>query len=224
MSTQRESDSQRQVKQMVAFIMQEASEKVNEIRIKTDHDFNLEKQQLVHNGKLKVQEEYTRKQKDLEIQERVTRSSAIANSRVKKMTARDELLEQLKKEALDKLVAYVNGPEYPTFLKQLIVQGLIKIEEPVVELKIRAEDKTIVAKVLPDALNEYRTIMSGAGHTVNPEVSISPTPLPAKATAGGIILTALNGRISLNQTIEERLSIAYYDMMPSVRYGLFPEM
>jgi len=44
---------------------------VNEIRIKTDHDFNLEKQQLVHNGKLKVQEEYAQKEKDLEIQQRV---------------------------------------------------------------------------------------------------------------------------------------------------------
>ena len=37
----------------------------------TDHDFNLEKQQLIHNGKLKVQEEFTKKMKDLEIQERV---------------------------------------------------------------------------------------------------------------------------------------------------------
>ena len=51
--------------------MQEANEKVNEIKIKTDHDFNLEKQQLIHNVKLKVQEEYSRKQKELEIQERV---------------------------------------------------------------------------------------------------------------------------------------------------------
>ncbi len=67
----KETESQRQVKQMVNFIMQEANEKVNEIKIKTDHDFNLEKQQLIHNVKLKVQEEYSRKQKELEIQERV---------------------------------------------------------------------------------------------------------------------------------------------------------
>ena len=37
----------------------------------TDHDFNLEKQQLVHNGKLKVQEEYAQKEKDLEVEQRV---------------------------------------------------------------------------------------------------------------------------------------------------------
>ena len=91
----KETESQRQVRQMVNFIMQEANEKVNEIKImvlnlnqysvsqfyceiyciiyhsQTDHDFNLEKQQLIHNGKLKVQEEFNKKMKDLEIQERV---------------------------------------------------------------------------------------------------------------------------------------------------------
>ena len=56
---------------MINFIMQEAHEKVNEIRIKTDHDFNLEKQNLVQAGKLKVQEEYAQKEKDLEVQHRV---------------------------------------------------------------------------------------------------------------------------------------------------------
>ena len=68
---------------------------------------------LVHNGKLKIQEEFAQKEKDLEIQQRVyvvqarvrlrihsiiilagrSRSTAIGNSRVKKMKARDELLE-----------------------------------------------------------------------------------------------------------------------------------
>jgi V-type H+-transporting ATPase subunit E len=64
-------DTGRQIKQMINFIMQEAHEKVNEIRIKTDHDFNLEKQNLVQSGKLKVQEEYAQKEKDLEVQHRV---------------------------------------------------------------------------------------------------------------------------------------------------------
>lgn len=39
--------------------------------LQTDHDFNLEKQNLVHSGKLKVQEEYAQKEKDLEIEQRV---------------------------------------------------------------------------------------------------------------------------------------------------------
>ena len=41
------------------------------ILVQTDHDFNLEKQNLVHAGKLKVQEEYAQKEKDLDIEQRV---------------------------------------------------------------------------------------------------------------------------------------------------------
>jgi hypothetical protein len=37
------------------------------------------------------------------------------------------------------------------------------------------------------------------------------------------MLSALNNRIVLNQTVDERLQIAYMDVLPSVRYGLFPE-
>ena len=45
----------KQITQMVNFIVQEAKEKVNEIQVKTEHDYNLEKQNLVHSGKLKLQ-------------------------------------------------------------------------------------------------------------------------------------------------------------------------
>jgi len=208
---------------MVNFIMQEAHEKVNEIRIKTDHDFNLEKQNLVHNGKLKVQEEYAQKEKDLEIEQRVSRSASVGAARVKKMKARDELLEALKKESVEKLATFCKGPEYPTFVRKLIVQGLIKIEESEVEIQCRPEDKAIVTKALPDAVAEFKTLMTAAGHTVNPKVTVSETALPAKLRNGGIVLTALNCRIVLNQTVDERLLIAYTDMMPSVRFGLFSQ-
>eukprot|EP01034_Spumella_vulgaris_P044967 gene44967-55968_t len=214
-------DSSRQIKQMVNFIMQEAHEKVNEIRIKTDHDFNLEKQNLVHNGKLKVQEEYAQKEKDLEIEQRVSRSASVGAARVKKMKARDELLEALKKEAVEKLAIFCKGPEYPAFVTQLIVQGLIKIEEPVVEIQCRAEDRSIVTSVLPNAVAKFKELMTAAGHVVNPKVTLSDSVLPAKLKNGGIVLTACNCRIVLNQTVDERLLIAYTDMMPSVRYGLF---
>jgi len=216
-------DSSRQIKQMVNFIMQESHEKVNEIRIKTDHDFNLEKQNLVHNGKLKVQEEYAQKEKDLEVEQRVSRSAAVGSARVKKMKARDDLLETLKKETLEKLAAFCKGPEYPAYVKKLIVQGLVKIEEQEVEIQARAEDKAIVARVLPEALQEYKQLMTAAGHTVSPKVTVSDRPLPTKAINGGVVLTALNARIVLNQTVDERLIIAYTDIMPSVRNGLFSE-
>lgn len=214
-------DTNRQIKQMVNFIMQEAHEKVNEIRIKTEHDFNLEKQMLVHNGKLKIQEEFTQKEKDLEIQQRVSRSAAVGNARVKKMKSRDELLETLKRECAVKLASISQTNQYPVLIKSLIVQGLIKIEESAVQIQCKAEERSLVEQQLPAAVNEFRTVMTEAGHVVHPQVTISNVALPSKSCAGGIILSAADNRIILNQTLDERLEIAYHDVMPSVRVGLF---
>jgi vacuolar-type H+-ATPase subunit E/Vma4 len=77
-----------------------------------------------------------------------TRSASVGAARVKKMKARDDLLEQLKKESVEKLAKYCQGPEYPTYLRKIIVQGLIKIEESTVEIQARAEDKVLVSRVV----------------------------------------------------------------------------
>merc|ERR1712091_238543 len=60
-----------QIRQMVNFILQEAHEKANEIRIKTEHDFNIEKQMLVHNAKLAIAEDYKQKDREREVSERI---------------------------------------------------------------------------------------------------------------------------------------------------------
>lgn len=131
-------------------------------------------------------------------------------------------VQNLKKETLEKLAAFCKSAEYPAFLKKLIVQGLVKIEESTVEIQARQEDRAIVARILPEAVNDYKALMVAAGHPVpNPKVTVSETSLPSKGCNGGVILTALDGRIVLNQTVDERLQIAYVDQMPAVRKALF---
>ena len=207
---------------MVAFILQEAEEKKREIKLKTDTEFNLEKATLIQNGKVKVQEEYAQKEKDLQAAQRVSSSSSTASARVRKMKERDDLLQTLKGEILAKLAQVCKTPEYPAILKKLLVQGLIKIEESDVEVACRPEDKGVVMRILPEAIAEFRSVMAAAGHTVNPRVSLSDTPL--SNTVGGIKLTALQNRIVLDQTMEERMHIAYTDLQPQIREGLFGKL
>jgi V-type H+-transporting ATPase subunit E len=207
---------------MVAFIIQEADEKCKEIKIRTDHDFNLLKQNMVHSGKMQVQSEYAQKDKDLDIMRRVSRSTAISDARVTKMKSRDELLTELKKGAMEKLTKQCSGPGYSKLIHDLIVQGLVKIEEPVVEIQARPEDQEIVKKALPGAVAEFIKVMSQAGHSVDPKVTISANQLPSPGTTGGVVLCALNNRVVVNQTVEARLEIAYTEIMATIRAGLFP--
>ena len=69
---------------MVNFILQEAHEKANEIRVKTEHDFNVEKQTLIHAARQRLNEEYAQKEREREVQQRIAKSTAVGDARVKK--------------------------------------------------------------------------------------------------------------------------------------------
>jgi len=215
-----------QIRQMVNFILQEAHEKANEIRVKTEHDFNLEKQTLVHEAKLAVQDEFAKKEKDREVQERIQRSAEIGQCRQKKMAIRDDLLISLMKEASSKCKMVASGQNYPQLLQKLIVQGLIKIEELEVTVYCRKEDVATVKKIAPAAVKEYVDIMyKESGIKMNPTVVVNDDrskDLP-EASNGGVKLTALNGRIVCDNTMSSRLALVYEELMPSIRAILFPE-
>lgn len=215
-----------QIRQMVNFILQEAHEKANEIRVKTEHDFNLEKQTLVHEAKLNIQAEFAKKEKDREIQERIARSSEIGECNVNKMKMRDELLQQLLAEGANKLAVMARGQNYPHLLQKLIVQGLIKIEEMDVTVYCREEDKEVIGGILSDAISEYVEIMEReSGIKLSPNVVMNEDDsknLP-ESTHGGVVLTAVNGKIVCDNTMSARLELVYEELLPSIRAILFPE-
>lgn len=71
----------------------------------------------------------------------------IGNSRVKKMTSRDGLLQELLASATEDITLVSNGDQYPVLLKALIVQSMIKIEEDAITVICREEDIDAVKSV-----------------------------------------------------------------------------
>jgi len=212
---------------MVNFILQEAHEKANEIRVKTEHDFNLEKQTLVHEAKLSIQDEFTKKEKDHEIQERIARSAEIGSCRFKKMKIRDDFLNTLVAEAGAKCAVVARGANYPQLLQKLIVQCLIKIEEMDCIIYCRTEDAATVKKVLPAAVKEYVEIMKRESSIVlvpNVTMNTDNSMDLLETTHGGILMTALNGKIVCDNTMGSRLTLVYEELLPSIRAILFPEV
>jgi len=181
----------------------------------------------VHEAKLNIQDEFTKKEKDREVQERIARSAEIGECRVKKMKIRDELLKTLLSEAASKCAVVTRGQNYPQLLQKLIVQGLIKIEEPVVTVYCRGEDVATVNKILPAAVQEYVDIMKReSGVTLAPKVTVNSDrskDLISDKSHGGVLLTALNGKIVCDNTMSSRLHLVYEELLPSIRAILFPE-
>jgi hypothetical protein len=59
---------------------------------------------------------------------------------------------------LEELGAFCKTPAYAEFVRKLIVQGLIKIEEEVVEIHARAEDRDVVTRMVSTAKSSFMFI------------------------------------------------------------------
>ena len=215
--------------------MKEAKEKANEIKIKTQEEFELDRQMLAQEGKMKVQEEYEKKEKDLQVQQRIAQSAEIGRQTKRRMVARDDLLNKLYQDAKDRLAELsLNDKEkYTAVLKDLILQGLIKIEEPDIVVRCRKVDMEIVRAVIPEVRDKYVKMMKDeCALDVDVTVTLNeddgkmlpppPDGTPMISCSGGIIMEGHSGRLVLDNTFDKRLEVCFHDLKPVTRKCLFP--
>ena len=56
-------DANKEIKKMISFILQEASEKASEIKLRAEEEFNMEKAKIYRNEKLSIEESHFKKLK-----------------------------------------------------------------------------------------------------------------------------------------------------------------
>jgi V-type H+-transporting ATPase subunit E len=64
-------EAEKQIAQMVEFIKQEAKEKADEIKFKTEQEFNIQKLEFIENAKLQIKEDFKQRQLDAQTQIRM---------------------------------------------------------------------------------------------------------------------------------------------------------
>lgn len=180
---------------------------------------------------MKILSDIKQKQKDAETQRRITRSIVNAEIRVRKMHKREELVQKVKAQSLATVIDAIGKDQknYELLLKKLLIQAMIKLNESHLEVIAREIDVRTVQKVLEPACREYEAmILEACGETIKMEVTLSKKTLPGPSTgdgtpscAGGIKVSAKNGKVVLDNTIDSRLSIAFADLMPTIRKVLF---
>jgi len=219
----------KQLNNMEAFILREAREKVSEINDRAEEEFTIEKARLVQAEKQKIKNEYERKKKQVEVKNKITFSNKLNQARLRKLKAREDIVMALKDEAKDRLTQLSRpGPEYKQLLKLLIVQGLLKLNEPKVSLRVRQEDKGEVQAVMGEAAREYE---AKSGRSV--ELSIDAHYLPPGPTkgggfgvscAGGVLLCAHDESIVCDNTLDQRLGLAFDSLIPEIRRTVFHDV
>jgi len=218
----------KQLNNMEAFILKEAREKVNEINDRAEEEFTIEKARLVQAEKQKIKNEYERKKKQVEVKNKITFSNKLNQARLRKLKAREDIVLGLKEDAKERLVALSRpGSEYRALLKLLIVQGLLKLNESHVFLRIRQEDKSEVQAVMPEAAKEYQA-RSGRPVELAIDAHYLP-PGPVKggfnvSCAGGVLLCAQEESIVCDNTLDQRLSLAFDSLIPEIRRTIFHDV
>eukprot|EP01101_Sappina_pedata_P011508 TRINITY_DN7750_c0_g1_i1.p1 TRINITY_DN7750_c0_g1~~TRINITY_DN7750_c0_g1_i1.p1 ORF type:complete len:275 (-),score=148.50 TRINITY_DN7750_c0_g1_i1:162-875(-) len=218
-------DVQKQLKQMVSFILKEASEKADEIHVKAEEEFNIERQRLLQGEKDKVAHDFSKKEKQLEVNKKITFSNELNYARLQTLKAREDAVIKIIIDIFKNLSTISEGPRYKDLLVDLIVQAAIKLNEPSAGILCRKVDVELVKAAIPLAINKYKEVtgkdLSLAVDTVN---ILSPPPVPgsdAPSCAGGIVLSTQHGKIICNNTLEQRLATAHEQLLPSIRTILF---
>ncbi|KAI4204924.1 MAG: hypothetical protein LQ350_000776 [Teloschistes chrysophthalmus] len=207
-----------ELKKMTAFIRQEALEKAKEIQIKADEEFAIEKSKLVRQETSSIDSQYEKKFKQAGMSQQITRSTLANKTRLKVLSARQELLDDLFDKARGKLPEYTKDKgKYQELCKNLILEGLYALNEDKVEVRARKEDYDVVKKAIEAAKDEYKKTMKGR------EVKVSldeKNPQP-EGCSGGVSIVGTGGKIDINNTLDERLKLLETDALPMVRTSLF---
>ncbi|KAH8811505.1 ATPase, V1/A1 complex, subunit E [Xylogone sp. PMI_703] len=206
-----------ELKKMTAFIKQEAMEKAREIEIKADEEFAIEKSKLVRQETSAIDTQYEKKFKQAQMSQQITQSTLSNKTRLKVLTARQEILDKIFEQAREKLAEGTKDQgKYTETLKNLILEGLYALNESKIQIRGRKADYDLVKKAIEDAEKEYRV-------NVKKDVSVSideENPLPEES-AGGVVILGGGGKIEINNTLEQRLTLLEDTALPAVRTTLF---
>ncbi|PWO00038.1 putative vacuolar ATP synthase subunit E [Tilletiopsis washingtonensis] len=204
-----------EMKKMVAFIKQEAMEKAREIQVKADEEFAIEKAKIVRQEAISIDAAYEKKTKQAQVAQKIAASNQTNASRLKVLQSREAHLQELFEAARGRLEELSKDQsKYQELLTKLVLQGLLQLTEPKVEITARSGDVQMVQEAAKAAAKQYEE-KSGRKVETNVKDGLS------KDCAGGIMLAGHEGRIKINNTLDERLRLSEDRMLPEIGHDLF---
>ncbi|KAG6334205.1 hypothetical protein ID866_4890 [Astraeus odoratus] len=211
-----------EMNKMVAFIKQEAMEKAREIKAKADEEFAIEKvcdgflnAKLVKQEQQAIDAQYEKKRKGIETAQKIAQSNLTNKSRLKILHRREEQLQELFETSRSEIAKFAEDQgRYSQFLEGIILQGYLQLLEPKVMLLVREQDVELAKQAGAGAADTY-TEMSGRQVTFDVEALLSHD------SAGGLRLVNGSKRITIDNTLDERLRLLEDKMLPEIRADLF---
>lgn len=221
---------------MVNFILKKADDKKKEQEQKGEEEFQIAKLRIINEEQTKIKAEFARKTKMEQTKVAIKRSMAINKSRLKKIKARQAVINQVGELVKDKLVKTLqaNAEHHKEFCRKLIVQGLLMLLEDEVTIRCREIDLAMVESCLAAAQDEYASVIHDQAGGTRKAVSLTveksrflPGPSDgsgAPSCMGGVVLICQQGTITVDNTLDIRLNLVLEQDKPRIRALLFPSI
>ncbi|KAI7848849.1 ATP synthase subunit [Circinella umbellata] len=188
----------------------------NEMKKMADEEFNIEKAKIVRQESLNIEAVFERKIKQAEVQKRIAQSNHVNKARLRVLQERQQILDSLFEDTQQNILSIPDDQEsYTELMEGLILQGLYALMDSDVTIRVREADVEIAQFGSERASQKFQETVK---QQMN--ISISDNYLPANS-AGGVIITSLQGKIVVDNTLEARLEIVKEEMLPQIRYTLF---
>jgi len=216
------SAAQTRISAMTGKISSEAGAKAAEIERVGQTEFDAEVAKILKEQKGKVLDEYSKKKKEVETKYAIAKSTAINRMRLEEVKARQEIMGKIHEDVRSKLNAegcYQNKH----FVTKLIVQGMLMLLETEVDVRCREKDVPLVTACLAQAADEYQKVVKHeTGAHKQCKLSIDKKNYLAASSLGGVVLACQGGAITIDNTIDLRLTLAMDQDKPAIRKLLFP--
>lgn len=210
-------------------IWKNSYDKILEIKVMNRRSWNESKKTIIETEKKKIDQKYNKEYQEQYIANKIQVSEARNNSNINKMKKRSELMEKLNAETLHKIKTFARpeNDKYRELIKKLVLQGMVKLLEPICLLQVRKIDESFVKKLIHDCEGEYTKLMKDqTGEEFKCTLEIDSSYLANETYEninfrGGVVLRTKDKKITLVNDLESRLRLAYEQHLPVVKNMLF---
>ena len=145
------------LQKMIQYIKQETEKKVSNIKKEADKEANLEKALIVKPEKEKISKKIEKKLEDYKTKMKIVQSQKLNKLRLEKLKVKIDCVNSVFEDAKTQLVKKIksNPEEYKKILKDLLVQGFIRLLGDKVNVLCKKEDFDVVKSLIDEAKNEF---------------------------------------------------------------------
>lgn len=206
----------RHIQSMIDFIEREAQEKVEELEAAAQEEYDVEKMRVVETEKAKIRSLTEKRMSQVDIDCRVAKANFSKSQRMRIMTERAKVMEQLHEVTKQDICKKIADPSvYEALMKSLIQQSLLAVQSSA-SVSCIGEDEPVVKRLLKSVEEWYKTQTQQSI-----QITISNERLDKEVAWGGVVVKSVDGRIVCDNTLSHRATTCLQEQLPAVRYYLF---